>query len=384
MRFKTTFQLGLLSVLTLIPQFAFAQSRVLEFPFRPVANSNRVIGLGGAFVGIAEGADGHTFNPASFASRYHYSRDELWDWDWALYWLNLPNNLHPDFANIQSDSSSAFHLGFGIDVKYSFFGAGLHAYSSQYSFRSERGDYRIAQTNGLWGFALTIPNIQLSLGATLNVGSNDVFRDEELLVRFEGSGSSFGALWFPPNFPFRLGTTFRLPQSDDEVEFGKEAIVFLDPPSVEQPAELTVGGSWMVWERKYNPRQTFGNVDTEGESQTHQRRYVLFAADLVTTFASPKESFSITTLVDNIERRSGENVNIALRLGVESELIENLLVLRSGYYQQPSRIVGVPTYHHFTAGADLRVPLGWDWKLNTVIDLSKDYFNFGLGIGLWH
>ena len=362
----------------------FAQT-VFEFPLRPVVNSNRVIGLGGAFVGIGEGADGHTYTPTSFASRYSYSRDQLWDWDWALYWLNLPNAAHQDFANNQSDANSAFHLGLGIDIKYSFFGTGLHAYTSEYRFSDDTDvDYIVNQTVAIFGAAFTIPKLQLTIGAAANSGSGDLFIGDDLVVDFEGSGGSFAALWFPSTLPFRIGVNFRLAQNDDEIALEDETYLFEEQSSVHQPAELTLGGSWMLWEKKYNPKHTFGNVDAEGEAKVIKRRYVLIAADFVTTFASPEDTQSITTLIDGVQKNSGKDVNFALRVGVESEVLANRLTFRTGYYQQPSRLESSPTYHHFTAGADLRITLGLDWKLNTVVDVSKDYLNFGLGVGLWH
>lgn len=376
-------KLIVLSILIFWASPLFAQGQVFEFPLRPVVNSNRVIGLGGAFVGIAEGADGHTYNPASFASRYSHTRDQRWDWDWALYWLNLPNDAHQDFDSIDSQASSAFHLGLGVDIKYSFFGVGLHGYTSDYQFWAEDDNFNISQTVGIIGAAITIPKLQLTLGAARNSGSGDVSVDNELVVDFEGSGGSFGALYFPSSLPFRVGINFRLAQSDDEIPFSEGSYLFDKPSSITQPAELTVGGSWMLWEKNYNPKHTFGDVDAEGEAKIIRRRYVLIATDLVTTFKSQEDAQSITTIIDGIKRRSGEVVNLAIRLGVESEVWENRLKLRTGYYQQPSRLDSSP-YHHFTAGADLRITLGLDWKLNTVVDVSKDYLNFGLGVGLWH
>ncbi len=358
----------------------FAEEALFEFPIRPVGNSNRVIGLGGAFVGIAEGADGHTYNPASFASRFSYSRDQLWDWDWTLYWLNLPTNDHSDFGAINSTSNNAFHLGLGIDVKYSLFGAGVHGYTSQYKFFGD-DNYFLTQTVGLIGLGLTLPKFQLSIGATLNSGSSEVQLSDEVPINFEGTGASFGVLWFPPSLPFRIGANLRLPQKDKELNNDDDReFEFV----ITQPGELTLGASWMFWEKKHNPIHTFGDRYEKGETTNKKRRYVLIAADLVTTFQSPTNTFAITSVIDSVARSSGEDLNIGLRLGIESEVLDNRLRLRTGYYQLPSRLQSIPTYHHFTAGADLRVTLGWDWKLNTVLDISKDYFNFGFGLGLWH
>lgn len=354
-----------------------------EFPLRPVVNSNRVIGMGGAFVGVAEGADGHTYNPASFVSRFSYTRDDIWDWDWTFYSLNLPNAKHPDFSNKNSTFDQALHLGMGIDVKYTYFGLGVHIYGSEYTFSKNDKSRRYFQSNALLGAAFMIPIWQLSLGGTLNGGTNDISINDNDFARFEGLGANFGALWSPTHRPFRLGLNFQLAQFDEFVE-EEGSIATPNIDGISQPSAITLGGSWMFWEKKYNPHMSLGQSWREKEATVLKRRYVLVALDLVTIFPSKSGVYSIGDLNEKVQRRSGQDINFALRLGLESEVVDDFLVLRSGYYSQPSRLREVSTFHHFTAGFDVHFKLGWDWKLNGVLDISNDYLNLGLGIGFWH
>lgn len=54
-----------------------------------VIGSSRMVALGGAYVGIAEGADGFVSNFAAVAHRSP-RREGQWDWDAGLSWLVSP------------------------------------------------------------------------------------------------------------------------------------------------------------------------------------------------------------------------------------------------------------------------------------------------------
>ena len=60
-----------------------AQAQILDFFNGRVIASGRVLGLGGAFIGIAQGVDGHLINPVSFTKRVWHTSDQRLDWDFG-------------------------------------------------------------------------------------------------------------------------------------------------------------------------------------------------------------------------------------------------------------------------------------------------------------
>lgn len=379
------FRLALLSLL-LCPATLVAQElrpTAMEFPERPIVNSNRVIGLGGAYVGVAEGADGHLYNPASFANRFAYSRDQLVDWDWTVYWLNLPRHRHPDITSTDADS---FYLGAGVDLKVAGFGAGFHVFSSSYDFSRDQTDDRIALSETILalGFGYAFPIVDLAVGTSLHATSSEIAQnDEGFLLSATGSGINVGLLWSPTHYPLRIGATFRSRILKDDIQEEDSEASFL-PETVEEPARIVFGASYMFGERKYNPRPTYGIPTIKKEPTTWGRRYILIAYDVVYTAPAGQDAISINGFLNEDFELSGEEGLFSMRVGVESEIIGNWLRLRTGYYPETSRIKGRAGRHHWTAGADLKIPVFWDWRLNTALDISSGYFNYGIGLGFWH
>ena len=73
-------------------QLAWAQSALPERLYLDTGallGSNRMVGLGGAYAGIAEGADGLTSNLASVAHR-EKTLDRRWDLDATFSLMSLP------------------------------------------------------------------------------------------------------------------------------------------------------------------------------------------------------------------------------------------------------------------------------------------------------
>src|SRR5204862_65349 len=60
----------------------------LDFYRGPVVSSGRAVGLGGAAIGLAETADDHLDNPASFTARAPFFGHTWYDWDFGISWFN--------------------------------------------------------------------------------------------------------------------------------------------------------------------------------------------------------------------------------------------------------------------------------------------------------
>jgi hypothetical protein len=127
------------------------------------------------------------------------------------------------------------------------------------------------------------------------------------------------------------------------------------------------------------------------ELEALPRRYVLLSSDII-VYGRVPNAIGIDAYIDQERRRRAETASFGFRVGIEGEPWTNRLKLRSGMYVEPGRNVGVDPRPHFTFGWDLRLfrlePFGpaspWDIKLGSNMDVARDYFDIGLGIGLWH
>jgi len=90
--------------------------------------------------------------------------------------------------------------------------------------------------------------------------------------------------------------------------------------------------------------------------------------------------------------RSGETTTFSPHLGLEGEPISDWLQARIGSYLEPSRFRGGSTRVHGTTGFDVRL---FDWsalgladdraalRLGGSIDVSREYFGWGVSLGAW-
>lgn len=383
---------GVTQVATCLAMFAapsgvFAQTnQSLEFTNGPVIASNRLIGLGGAFVSIAEGADSYLLNPASFAVRHRYAKDEFFDWDFSLYWLDeIPNReSSPEVGLNPGAVDASAYLGAGFGLHFGDFGLGFHVYNKEFAFTAQNGEeLQLVQTYAVVGIGYTIRAIDLSLGigatpATVSLQTSSL----EDILRLEGTGYSAGAQWAPTHQPYRIGAAFTTPVfATEETLKPPEGSEYGAVSGMNVPSRIALGASWMGWERIYNPESTRGDVP--GTPRSDGRRYVLVSADLSMELPT-QDSISPVSFIENQPEASGREVSFTPRLGIESEFLANRLVARAGTYWEPSRVASHSGRLHGTFGGDLRVSVFWDWRLNFAVDFAPRYANFGLGIGFWH
>jgi hypothetical protein len=125
------------------------------------------------------------------------------------------------------------------------------------------------------------------------------------------------------------------------------------------------------------------------------REFVLFTMGLLVT--GPTEAgISLESFFTQQIVRAGAVTTFSPRAGLEAEIFPNLFRPRIGTYVEPSRFTLEPDWtafrQHFTAGFDLYlfrwavfglVPDGTAWRLTTAVDVSHNYWNYGLSIGIW-
>ncbi|MEZ4458428.1 MAG: hypothetical protein R3E66_01610 [bacterium] len=371
----------------------------MDYTQGPVLSSNRIMGLGGAFVSVAEGADAHLINPAAFAMRYPHRRNDFFDWDWSFYFLSdvvSREDSAPEAGmppGIVDDTSFA---GLALDFRFGIGGGGAHTYVKSYDVTlptyGENGElletnYMLEQSILALGVGVALPWFDTTLGLALIGGNFSIAgASAGTLLALSGVGVSAGAVWHPTGKPYRLGMVVNSRVRVANVEtLPPPEFSNLDVTSMAVPGRATFGGSWMFWDREYNPVQTWG-MDAFADPAAHetlQRRYVLVSADLLLDMPTD-ETISVSSFLRGPAQPSGKSLTASPRLGIESEFWANRMRARTGTYYEPSRLESASGRMHWTAGLDVRVHFFWDWKLNVVFDAAPQYFNSGVGLGFWH
>ena len=385
---------------------AFAQefSRV-DFFQGSLVNSGRVVGLGGAFVSVAEGGDGYLSNPASFANRLHHHAHEWWDWDFALSSVRfLPEDeMDLDRSGLPAEYSSSDRVYLGLNFYIERHGFGLFILNQTQSLNqmpnnpSARANYQ--QNLAGLGYAYSFLDGDLVAGISLMGGSAELYglddqgKPKELADATidQGSGYHFGILWAPCGLDYRVGAAYRTPitvgeSKTDELSVDAttdQGIGSGIPNELFIPWELSIGGSTSFGPRAYNACPSFGGSSAREEKQPSDRRYILLSADLVITGEAPR-AIGMRSFLAGTQQPSGESLSLSPRLGAEAEVLDNRLVLRSGTYFEPSRFSHSSGRMHLTGGVDIRLSLIWDWRVGFSIDAAQNYLNAGLGLGFWH
>ncbi len=175
---------------------------------------------------------------------------------------------------------------------------------------------------------------------------------------------------------------------------GGDCLGELSPPRdhdfwVEERARRAGEARGVAWRIDYTRRKL--DLARRREVDSLPRRYVLFTSEVI-VYGRVPDAIGIDALIDQERRRRAETASFGFRAGIEGEPWSNRLKLRAGTYVEPGRNVGVDPRAHFTAGFDLRLfrweALGpadpWDFELGSNLDVARDYFDIGLGIGFWH
>lgn len=124
------------------------------------------------------------------------------------------------------------------------------------------------------------------------------------------------------------------------------------------------------------------------------RPHVLITTSLVMT-GVVQDGVGLEGFLDGKEQRSGQQVSLSPRLGLELEPILHWTKLRGGAYFEPTRF---PTNSaggrsHSTFGIDQKI-LPWDvfgtfpegnwFRITGAVDLARNYLGWAVAIGVWH
>ena len=121
------------------------------------------------------------------------------------------------------------------------------------------------------------------------------------------------------------------------------------------------------------------------------REKLLFVASALIT-GPDSNAIAVESFLEQGNEPFGQHVTVMPRFGVESEPIIDWVRVRAGTYIEPSRFENGTARDHFTAGADFKLfPFdafglidSTTLRASFAVDAAPRYFNWGLGLGIWH
>ncbi|MEO1481216.1 MAG: hypothetical protein AAFU77_03860 [Myxococcota bacterium] len=359
-----------------------------------------ILAQGGAHIGIAEGAAGFTFNPASVANRFAYDDGEWWDWDWnfdvtALAPAQLDDTDFFNSGRTDLDVEQLSSNNASVDVQLGRFGLGFAL--SQTAIRECSGDAvdcdssdnrtDTAVTSIRVGVGYALADGEWLVGATLNAPFiNFDIAGESISPDIGGGRIELGALWRPPGENFRVGMTFaprsRAPIQEEDA--GRVVAGRIVPPSLVSPWVFGVGASYAFGSRPMNLQPAYGDPALAGDRyETYSRGHYHAALDLILV-GSQSDSVSLDGWFAQEAQPIGRDLTVALRAGVQGEVLEDLLIARVGTYIEPSRFETTNHRLHGTGGLDLRLfEAIWVWRAGVAFDVTRDFNQVVLSAGFW-
>lgn len=394
-----------LSALASLPTAAQPAPNRLYINSATLVTTTRLIGLGGASVGLAENTESLPFNYAAAGNRSP-RRKRQWDWDVTFALLTSPADGWRDVDNEGPGQPANFPLDaqFGglLQIKRIGFGA---------YFRSTRRNVcdvppctddtllRTQTTQGAFVFGISTLQDQLIIGAGLNLARAD-FGAGPLNFTYLGWGGGGGILVRPHFLPFRIGVsavtntvgkpTFAL---SDGLSIAGRALFteVVTPGRVSVGATYRLGpGSWRYNRLSppavrafsdLNPAELPHDIDEDPRAPGR----LLLSAQVDFIFPVSNATNLSSFLYGTVPPLVGNAVYVVPRTGAEYEVFENRLRARLGGYLEPAFINGQAARPHGTLGFELFLfHLLAPWSVGAAVDIAPRYFSVSVGLGWWN
>ncbi|MBX7116867.1 MAG: outer membrane protein transport protein, partial [Myxococcaceae bacterium] len=412
---------GLLAPLGAAQAQPFTSDKRLLLWEGTLRGSPRLMGIAGAFVGIAEGAEGITRNPASAAAKDpHFENDFNVDFGGTMHFLFPGGAKQQDWDNDGRPDEAEGPFGFlGTQVLYSTIALQYKMVALGIGFDTQNflsrtvvdGEpfTRIFDVNFLHLFgslAFSVWKDQILFGFGVESTHAFVIYGEQApgqllftpreTMGYHGIGFQFGGLWRPENEDYRLGFSFK------PAVMGKPAATrdniggYIPFSEVAAPARLSLGASWALGSsgRHYNITSKEGwskldklNIDGTQATSPAMLKWlvttqldVFFPVENATYVAAFLEQPTLDALP------AGSQVSFQLRAAVQKEVIEERLRLfLGGYLEPPMTRGGNWVRPHGTFGGELYL-----FKIGAVrlafglsFDIAPRYQNLSIAIEAW-
>ncbi len=371
----------------------------LDTYWGPLLGDGRVVGMGGAFVGVAEGLGGAPVNPASVAQR-RGDLDRTWDGGFSFtYFVPPPGEVaHLDSGNDgrpDAGLSGIENLQLGVSGQAGRLGAGIlgRAWAVQV-IRPGTGEISVSTSEVALsvGWSGLADSLVAGVGLTATAGETWLTTSSGAResLKFAAGAIRLGALWRPRGLPFRVGASFD-PGGRARPTQPREGFPVTTPSSFAFPWIASAGASAWIGPNaaRYNepPALALALHPDWGEGPPYQegaRAPVLVSAQLDVIGPTPgavgiDAAFSAGEAVP-----SGRRPSLVPRAGAEWEAVQRWMRIRGGSYLEPSRTGTTSPRAHATFGMEGRIPF-WPWDLQLALtgDVASRYRNVAMSIGFW-
>jgi len=323
----------------------------------PVLSANRVTGLAGAFVAIADGVEGSAMNPAANAARLPYSYNHF-DYDLGLG-VTFPSAIeNTDFFNSghrtelpKSKTFGFLFFNLALQLQFGTWGFGLSTDFQQYSLvrgvdpaeGAERDRLAAQIAIGHLQLAHSFADGQLLLGLGLRTtglsvnkeGPTSVASQRELFSTV-GVGFESGVIWQPTDWPIRAGAAYRGGFTTRAAP-GSTFVLYPDDPvdrlylpeRVSLPWDVNVGFAAQMGPRPLNPRwidpsQVLAPMRRYLDWRAHERARRLRLAESAASRFETADERARRLHELRAELRAEEALDDAERARVEKDLVARL------------------------------------------------------------
>lgn len=365
-----------------------------------IIGSTRLIGLGGAVVGIAEGSSAFPSNLAAIAHR-NPTLEEAWDLDVGLSYLDLPFG-NPEAQDLDNDGRAddarlSRQLVFALSLQFNGFGVGGYSRTSVLRYCllepcGPEGDLRVTLATTSIAGAVALGDDELIVAVGLYSTTGEVDRGAGAAWSYGSFGLTFDGLFRPVDRNFRIGVSVK-PQVVGALRGAAAPFGSARPfEALVSPLTLSLGGSLRLGPgaERYNQLAPVKlrelGLLAPGETRVWggpPGRWLLTGQ--LDVIAPVDEGVPIRALVDAAVPESiGRKTGLVPRLGVEHESWPGRLRTRLGTFLEPSPFEDRLLRPHLTGGFELFLfRYLEDWAVSFSFDLAARYSDFGISIGLW-
>lgn len=364
------------------------QAPVLEFHRGGVMGSARILGMGGACIGVAEGARSQLLNPAAMARRSQGGWSRSLDGDVDLATINLPWSQRVRSPQNLDEAQPLWLVTTNANARYRRVGVGAGLLSHAYT--AQDGALRLRQNEWVVGGALTSKDAAWTFGALLVWEETAIvqtgFPPQELLAA-TGPGLTVGGLYAPPGHNVRVGAQAMLGERSRNTLTTAALPEELALAGVHSPWQLGLGGAVRLGgPSPWNPRPRW-----DGPPPANPLPFapsVVLAADLLLIGPSAGAISPGAWLEGRTDQAW---LSWTARTGAEATVWDGRLRARGGFYWEPGRFAETPGRLHTTLGADVRVRLRvrsrvsfpLDFRITPAVDAAPGYVRTGFGVGVW-
>lgn len=338
----------------------------------------------------------HFFN-VDFAAALHFLppwSSGSWDWD---------NDGNPDQPIPQSDWIPRFtvvYLTASAQVGNFGFGAGADLQNFLSKTPTAGFNLGLAHLFAAFGYSAWSDQILIGLGAESTHAVLGFFENRRLedSVAYNGWGIQGGLLWRPKERNYRIGFAYRpaaVGGPSSPLPEGQTVGGLTPFQSISAPARISLGASW-AWGtsgRNYNitgpEGWTRAGLRPDGtDNYTAAMTRWLFTTQL-DAYMPVRNALSATQFLEQksgvAPAAAGDQISFSPRIGIEKEVVRDLLRLRAGGYLEPAQVQTGRARPHGTAGAELYLfKLGPNrTSVGLSGDLARAYFNLSVAFLVW-